>query len=303
MRKFLEILIAGVCSIYLLGSCNGCGDSTPKTDKPIQMEISPVELVEIWNDANNNKDINAMKKLYDSVVHFYQRTYSADECIKSKIAYFEKYPDFRQSIEGNLFVDSIKEGFVRINFMKMTVINNEASKVAAYLVFNCHDGVWKIYAESDLTTDRLLSPESQVPSNAIEGDFNGDGVMDYMWLETLGKSEECRIRFSGSIPPLVIGSCIGGSPVNESDLNDDGADEVGLLPVWESSCWKVYFVYTFKENQWVEALDPVSTHCIQWEKNIMPVVKDTIRKGYVFVNYSDLSDDGIDIKTKSVKVR
>jgi hypothetical protein len=96
---------------------------------------------------------------------------------------------------------------------------------------------------------------------------------------------------------------LGGSPVNEGDLNDDGIDEVGLLPIWETSCWKGYCVYTGNNNQWVEALEPIPTHCIQWAKYILPVVKDSTRKGYVFVNYSELTDEGIEIITKTVKLQ
>jgi hypothetical protein len=304
MRKFFEILFVGVCSIYLLNSCNGCGKTKTDTDKSVKIETSLDELVEVWNNANNNKDINTLKSLYDTIVHFYQYKYTVAECIKRKIEYFEKYPDFKQVIEGKIFVDSLKDGLVRINFTKATIKDNKKEeRVAAYLIFIKRGEVWKIYAESDLQTDRLLSSGSQIPGNAVEGDFNGDGITDYMWLETVSKTEECKIRFSGAIPPIIIGTCLGGSPVNEGDINDDGVDEVGLLPIWESSCWKGYFVYTFRKNQWVEALEPISTHCIQWEKNVLPVVKDSTRKGYVFVNYSELTDDGIEIKTKTVKLQ
>ncbi|MDR1592868.1 MAG: hypothetical protein LBS43_00110 [Prevotellaceae bacterium] len=302
MKKICELLFVSVCLIYLFVSCNGCGSkkTEPETQKT---ETSLEKLVEIWNEANNNKDINVLRSLYDTIVHFYQYKYTVDECIKSKIAYFEKYPDFKQIIEGKIFIDSIKDGLVRINFTKTVIKDNNDEKVAAYLIFNRHNEVWKIYAESDLITDRLLSSGAQIPSNAVEGDFDGDGVTDYMWLEPVGKTEECKIRFSGAIPPVIVETCLGGSPVNEGDLNGDGADEVGLLPVWESSCWKGYFVYTFRENQWIEALEPISTHCIQWEKNILPVVKDSTRKGYVFVNYSELTDEGIEVKTKTVKLQ
>jgi hypothetical protein len=303
MKKILEILIMSLCSIYLLNSCNGCGNKKLDTQEQKKTEISLAELVDRWNEANNNRDIDVLRSLYDTVVRFYQYRYTVDECIKRKIEYFEKNPDFKQIIEGKIFVDSINEGLVRINFTKAIINGNEEEIVASYLIFNRRNGVWKIYVESDLPTDRLLSSGADIPSNAVEGDFNGDGVTDYMWLETIGKTEECKIRFSGAIPPLIVGTCMGGSPVNESDLNGDGADEVGLLPIWESSCWKGYFVYTFKDTQWIEALEPISTHCIQWEKNILPVVKDTTRKGYVFVNYSELTDDGIEIRTKSVKLQ
>jgi hypothetical protein len=301
MKKFFEILFVSICLIYLLDSCTGCGGK--KVDKKEQKEIALDELVKIWNEANNNKDINVLKDLYDTIVHFYQYKYTVDECIKKKIEYFEKYPDFKQIIEGKIFIDSLKNGLIRINFTKTVFENNEEQKVAAYLIFSKHGKIWKIYAESDLNTDRLLSSGAQIPSNTIKGDFNGDGITDYMWLETISKTEECKIRFSSAISPIIVESCLGGSPVNEGDLNDDGTDEVGLLPIWESSCWKGYFVYTFKNNTWIEALEPISTHCIQWEKNILPIVKDPTRKGYVFINYSELTDEGIEVKTKNVKLQ
>jgi hypothetical protein len=302
MRRIFEILFMSVCAIYLLNACSGCGGKQVVPNGQDKPETSLVELVERWNEANNNKDINLLRTMYDSVIHFYQRKYSVGECIKRKVEYFEKYTDFTQTIEGAIFVDSIKDGLVRLNFTKTVVRGGERETVAAYLVFIRRDGLWKIHAESDLQTDRLLSSGGAIPANAVEGDFDGDGLTDYMWLEIVEKTEECRIRFSGALPPLTVGMCLGGSPVNEGDINDDGADEVGLLPIWESSCWKGYFVYTFRDNQWVEVLEPISTHCIQWEKNILPVVKDSTRKGYVFVNYSELTDEGIEVKTKSVKV-
>jgi hypothetical protein len=303
MRKIFEVLFVSVCLFYLLNACSGCGSKKVESNERDKPETSLVELVEIWNEANNNKDVNVLRNLYDSVVRFYQHKYTVDECIKRKIEYFETYPDFTQIIEGSIFIDSLKDGLVRLNFTKAVIKGDEKETVAAYLVFNKCDDVWKICVESDLQTDRLLSSGGAIPSNAVEGDFDGDGLTDYMWLEIINKTEECKIRFSGAIPPLIVGTCLGGSPVNEGDINDDGTDEVGLLPIWESSCWKGYFVYTFKDNQWVEVLEPISTHCIQWEKNILPVVKDSTRKGYVFVNYSELTDDGIEVKTKYVKVQ
>jgi hypothetical protein len=303
MRYFVRFLFLfiGIGLMFLFSACNGCSSNKNDSGKQ-EPEVSLEELVTIWNNANNNKDINVLRSLYDSIVHFYQYKYTIDECLKSKTGYFAEYPDFKQNIEGKIFIDTLKNNFVRINFTKKVFQNNEEKQIPAYLVFIKHNNVWKIYAESDLYTDRLLSTGGQIPSNAVAGDFDGDGVTNYMWLEVMDETEECKIRFSGPIPPVIISTCLGGIPVNEGDLDGDGADEVGILPVWESSCWKGYFVYTFKDNQWIEALDPISIHCIQWEKNILPVVKDSTKKGYVFVNYSELTDDGIEVKTKSVNL-
>ncbi|MDR1886934.1 MAG: hypothetical protein LBQ70_03375 [Prevotellaceae bacterium] len=303
MKKILEMLFVSVCLACLFAACNGCGNKKTGADKPADTEPSFDELVSIWNEANNSGNIDVLRDLYDTVVHFYQYRYTVDECIKRKIEYFEKYPDFKQKIEGKIFVDSLKNGLVRVNFTKAVTANSEEEKIPAYLIFSKCNGIWKIRNESDLTTDRLLASGGQIPGNAVEGDFNGDGITDYMWLETIGKTEECKIRFSGPIPPIIISVCLGGSPVNEGDLNGDGTDEVGILPVWETGCWTGYFVYTFKENQWVETLDPIPTHCLQWEQNILPVVRDSTRKGYVIVNYSELTDEGIEIKTKTVRLQ
>lgn len=303
MKDFLRFLFLfiGICLIFLFSGCNGCSNNGINSGKQ-EPEVSPEELVTIWNNANNNKDINELRNLYDSIVHFYQYKYTIDECIEKKTGYFTEYPDFKQKIEGKIFIDTLKNNLVRINFTKTVFQDNEEKQVPAYLIFIKHKNVWKIYAESDLYTDRLLSTGAQIPSNAVEGDFDGDGITNYMWLEIFDKTEECKIRFSGPIPPVIISTCLGGIPVNEGDLDNDGADEVGILPVWESSCWKGYFVYTFKNNKWIEALEPISTHCIQWEKNILPVVKDSAKKGYIFVNYSELTDEGIEVKTKSVNL-
>ena len=297
MRRILGLIFITVCAVYLV-SCNGCSD---KKDKLTNKSFA--ELVSIWNEANSKKDVATLSAMYDSVVHFYQYKYTLQECIDSKNKYFEKHPQFIQTIEGQVFADTLSEGVVRVNFTKQVVLEDEIKSVPAYLIFKNYNGVWKISAESDLETDRILQSSGQIPSNAVEGDYNGDGILDYMWLEIPENPKEiCRIRFSGPIPPIIVNTCMGGNPVNEGDLNLDGKDEVGILPVWESSCWMGYFVYTFKNNQWVELIEPVSTHCMQWEKEIAPIVKDTVNEGYIFVNYSELTDNGIEVKTKSVKV-
>jgi len=255
------------------------------------------ELVNIWNDAINKKEIETLCKMYDSVVHHYQWMLSRDECANKVKSFFSNNPDYKQSIEGNLFFDTIRENLIRINFSKK--VNDEV--IPAYLIFKQQSDGWKIFAESDIYTDRLLQSAAQIPPNAIEGDYNGDGIIDYMWLET-DKNETCKIRFSGPIPPIILDNCFDGIPVNQGDLNDDGIDEVGILPIGKSDCWKTYFVYTFHDNQWIYMVEPIPTHCEQWEKEILQISKDR-KKGYVIINYSKLINNRIEIKTKSEKLQ
>ncbi len=105
------------------------------------------------------------------------------------------------------------------------------------------------------------------------------------------------------LPPIIVESCISGYPVNEGDLDDDGADEIGLLPGWWTSCWRGYVVYTFKNGNWRLLLDPISTHCNQWDQGVDVIAKDPSRPGYVTTHYTDMSGADLAVKTKSVKVR
>ncbi len=148
--------------------------------------------------------------------------------------------------------------------------------------------------------------------DSIKGDFNGDGKAEYMWMIAPKNNTEeiecegscdCYIAFSDStIPKIKIESCIGGYPVNEGDLNKNKSDEIGLLPHWFTSCWRSYLVWTFKDGKWVNAVDPISTHCSQWEEGIEPIEIDKEQEGNVIVRYSQLTEDSMIVVSKSVRI-
>ena len=153
-------------------------------------------------------------------------------------------------------------------------------------------------------------PVTKIPDDAITGDFNGDKQQEFIWLKatnsdekSMGDTSSCFMFCSNStIPPLKVEMCIGGNPVNLGDLNGDGADELGLLPDWWTSCWRSYFVYTLKTNRWKQAVSPINTHCIQWDQNLPAIEKDSTRPGYVLIRYSELTDTDIVVKTKSIPI-
>ena len=105
---------------------------------------------------------------------------------------------------------------------------------------------------------------------------------------------ECYLMFSNDkIPPIKLENCIGGTPVNEGDLNNDGADEIGILPEWWTSCWRDYHVYTFRNNEWKYVVAPFATHCNQWEEGVDAIKKDDSKQGYVIINYSYFTGEEI----------
>lgn len=157
--------------------------------------------------------------------------------------------------------------------------------------------------------------ESSIPAEAVIGDFDGDSITEYVWLvppkfpkeqneDNFGDCDglcECYLMFSNDkIPPIKLENCIGGTPVNEGDLNNDGADEIGILPEWWTSCWRDYHVYTFRNNEWKYVVAPFATHCNQWEEGVDAIKKDDSKQGYVIINYSYFTGEETVTLSKSV---
>jgi serine/threonine protein kinase len=175
--------------------------------------------------------------------------------------------------------------------------------------------LWMNSNETSVSADQNVIeedlPRISHPENAVQGDFNGDGKMDYMWLEKPRLTsdgndcvEQCisYIRFDDtSIPSIEVLQSIGGEPSNHGDLNNNGSDEIGLLPNWFTSCWRDYHVWTFRNGVWVSAVEPFPTHCNQWDNGIIPIEIDPRKSGNVIIRYSDLNSDG-DIVTKSKSI-
>jgi hypothetical protein len=113
-----------------------------------------------------------------------------------------------------------------------------------------------------------------------------------------------QIKFSDpAIPAISVKDAIGGELANLGDLNNDGLDEIGLLPGWFNGCWHDYRVYTFKQKQWHLAVPPFPTHCNQWEANVKPIVPDSQHPGEVVITYSVIEGNEIVFKKKSEPIK
>lgn len=160
------------------------------------------------------------------------------------------------------------------------------------------------------TMPTVVEPQK---TDSIVGDFDGDGVLEKMWLvppDSLTDDADCiggctsYIYFSNpNIPTIKIESSIGGTPVNHGDLNNNGADEIGLLPDWFSSCWRQYYVWTLLDGKWELAVPPIHTHCNQWEEGIVPIEIDTSKEGHVITRHSELNDEEFSIVTESIAIK
>lgn len=178
----------------------------------------------------------------------------------------------------------------------------------------------KLFKEDEVsvTSNSSNLKNGKIPKDAVKGDFNGDGKLEYMWLilpKIVNKTgeegmSECAdgnctayIKFSDkSIPSIKIDDCIDGEPDNLGDLNKDGADEIGILPGWFQGCWRSYYVWKLKNSKWVYAVQPFTTHCNQWDEGIKPIEIDLSNEGYVLIRYSEHTGKEIITKTKSVLI-
>ncbi|MDQ6812531.1 MAG: hypothetical protein M3040_02135 [Bacteroidota bacterium] len=170
-------------------------------------------------------------------------------------------------------------------------------------VFACHLHLTK-RVHNAISTD--------IPATAIKGDFDGDGMQEWAWVtppHIAGDSISCvgkctaTIQFSGNnIKSIKVDGSIGGELTNLGDLNDDGTDEIGVLPDWFAGCWRNYQVYTYKHRTWANAVPPFPVHCNTREEELPLIQKDTNIKAHVLIRYSAIENAGIVTKIKSVPV-
>ncbi len=313
IRQLIKFSFLIFCATLFI-SCN----TKTETESATAENGNFKQLVEEWNKAHATKDVAVFSTLFAKSVLFYGVQYDKNSCIEGKLSVFKKSPDFYQQIFGDIQIDLVSDYEVKCSFIKRVTVNQSTKDYPSYLTFKKYGDEWLIAVEGDLVTDKNLAKKStknnNIPNTKIKGDFNGDGKLDYLWIvapkisetEESGCIGECTsyIKFSDpSIPDIKIESCIGGTPVNHGDLNQNGTDEIGLLPDWFSSCWSSYFVWTLINNKWIYAVEPFSTHCNQWEEGINPIEIDNNRPGNVIIRYSDFSEEtGSGIKSKSIKI-
>ncbi len=265
--------------VFVLIVLISCGDSSQKSkvENTKQLEIS--ERVNEWNDAHNIKDVGQLSDLYSDKVNYYQTELDKNSVLEKKLSFFKKHPDYKQVILGEIKVESLDEKFVKCSFTKRVTMNGKSTDYTSYLIASPKNATWYISTEGDLVTDQNLLNRSRksndIPDQAIKGDYDGDGTFEYMWVQSPKLSQvdmdcvgECTsyIRFNDKfISPIPIENAIDLTLFNHGDLNEDGADEIGVLPEWFTSVWTSFKVFSRKTGNWNKVIQ-FTTALYNWEE-------------------------------------
>ncbi|MCJ8209490.1 hypothetical protein MUY27_07200 [Mucilaginibacter sp. RS28] len=157
--------------------------------------------------------------------------------------------------------------------------------------------------------------QSKIEATQIKGDFNGDGKIETATLvkpkinaDGLSCNGPCVIKivFSGNnVQPITQVNSIGAVMLtNLGDLNNDGKDEIGYLPDWFTSCWRMYHVFTYNQNTWKELVTGFPTYCTQVEQKEPKFVEKVPGKpAYLRIYYSDMNLEKGDFPVKSKLVK
>jgi len=131
--------------------------------------------------------------------------------------------------------------------------------------------------------------------DTIVGNFTGKGIDTLFVVEkdnsnNDGDGKTFFLKSSNkSMASLNLGLHSGAPKlVNEGDLDGNGTIEVGYLPIWVTSQWRLYRVLTFKNGKWCYFISPKHEYMDTGEMiraSGKEIVEPSKKTGWIKVNY------------------
>jgi hypothetical protein len=109
-----------------------------------------------WNDAINKRSPEELKLIYADEVQYYLAKRTANDCVKSKIAWLNKHPKFTQKI-NTISVYTIgnknEKPDIIAEFKKECFDGVSTNEYDALLLFRKVDNDWRLIKETDIVTE------------------------------------------------------------------------------------------------------------------------------------------------------
>lgn len=192
-----------------------------------------------WNDANNTRNIDKLRELYDQNVIGYGQLFQREEFLSKKSGFFQKLGDYRQSIESSLKIINYKSGMFKCEFSKKANSAKPPHRIKtfpAYLIFTKVNGEFKITEEGDEITDYNINHHPQlgqenkiaiIELSSIQNKTNwwligmlivsGIGLFIVIYFLTKGKSK----KTPKGIPVVRIEQKNSAIPIVEESIDED----------------------------------------------------------------------------------
>lgn len=265
MSYTLSIRFYKLVSMYmLLLFLVGCKENEAKIENDVR------EFLTAWNERHTAIASMNLKHDYMDEVVYYAADFTKEQVQQHKNGLFELFPDYKQIINDSSVVIERDGADYIVSFTRTLSLANTNVTVPTFLNLSAKNRKLRILREGIQKGSAISDFEAILPKKIslekgfrelrkLYGDFNGDGLSDYAWVappSTVGVAEknvaincpegcERTVRFSNNTSePWVLDSIYTASLENLSDLNGDGADEIGLwnkksdtetLYVWDAS--------------------------------------------------------------------
>ncbi len=144
---------------------NSKSDNKNAQDTAYNVKVTIENVINKWNKANSEKDINTLSKLYTDNVNYYGLNYSKEQCLNDKSSFFNKYTDFYQTLIGQIKIETITDSNQKASFLKRVTIKNIPKDYPSYLILLKKDSSWLIEKESDSITDGNLSKKDSLKNH------------------------------------------------------------------------------------------------------------------------------------------
>lgn len=140
---------------------------------------------------------------------------------------------------------------------------------------------------------RINTVDAHNEQDTIIGNFTGEG-QDSLFVvcdTTKEEGDGCfYIKSSNKeIPRLNLIGIYNAPPklVNEGDLDDNGTCEVGYLPTWNNSQWRMYYIYTLVNCQWCYLVNGEYLDTPEWFRHSgVEIAEKGPHKGQVLIHYA-----------------